>query len=116
MTESLVKKRKFAVLGIEDQKSISTIKEHFNKKQGIIAIEADAQEGMVRVEYDLEKINFERIEKSIQELGFCPSKKLSERFKRGMAKFTEQNELDNLKATPSSCCENPKEKNQHVTR
>lgn len=36
--------------------------------------------------------------------------KIKEKLKRGMAKFTERNELDNFSAVSSSCCVNPKEK------
>jgi len=109
MTETLIKKRKFAVAGIKDQESVNEIKEYLNKKAGVIAVDVDSQKGFVRVEYDLRQINFETIEKSIIELGFSFSQKVSEKFKRGMAKFTEQNELDNLSARPSSCCSDPKE-------
>lgn len=119
MAESLIKKRKFAVVGIKDKEIQNKIKEHLIKKVGILSVDADAQKGLVRVKYDLRQINFETIEKSIIELGFGLSQKLSEKFKRGMAKFTEQNELDNLNAPVSSCCEDPKGKvdscNRHIS-
>ncbi len=109
MEETLMKKRKIAVTGIKDQESLNKIKEYLNKKTGMVAVDVESQKGFVGVEYDLRKINFETIEKSIEELGFSLSQKITEKFKRGMAKFTEQNELDNLTAVPSSCCEDPKE-------
>lgn len=109
MEEPLMKKRKIAFVGIKDQESLNKIKEYLNKKTGMIAVDVESQKGFVGVEYDLRKINFETIEKSIEELGFSLSQKITEKFKRGMAKFTEQNELDNLNAVPSSCCEDPKE-------
>jgi hypothetical protein len=116
MAEPLIKKRKIVVAGIKDQKSVNKIKEYLIKKAGIVAVDSEAQKGLVRVEYNLRQINFETIEKSIIELGFSFSQKVSERFKRGMAKFTEQNELDNLNATPSSCCEDPKEMGHKANR
>ena len=116
MAESLIKKRKFAVAEIKDQESVNKIKEYLNKKTGVIAVDVESQKRFVRVEYDLRQINFETIEKSIIELGFSFSQKVSEKFKRGMAKFTEQNELDNLNATPSSCCEDPKEMRHKTNR
>lgn len=116
MAEPLIKKRKFAVAGMEDQGNVNKVKEYLNKKEGISAVNVDSQKGFVRVEYDLRKINFETIEKSIKELGFSLSKKIKEKFKREMAKFTEQNELDNLTATPSSCCEDPKERGCEINR
>jgi len=116
MKEPLIKKRKIAVVGIKNQESVNKIKEYLIKKTGIVAVDAEAQKGFVRVEYDLRKINFETIEKSIKELGFGLSQKVSEKLKRGMAKFTEQNELDNLSAPISSCCADPKEKIQGCKR
>lgn len=116
MEEPLIKKRKIAVAKIKDQESVNRIKEYLNKKAGIIAVDVESQKGFVKVEYDLRKINFETIEKSIKELGFSLSKKITEKFKSGMAKFTEQNELDNLTATPSSCCEDPKEMHHKTNR
>jgi copper chaperone CopZ len=116
MKEPLIKKRKFAVARIKDQGSVNKIKECLSKRTGIIAVDAEGQKGFVRVEYDLRKINFEAIEKSIKELGFNLSQKITEKCKRGMAKFTEQNELDNLTATPSSCCEDPKEISHKANR
>jgi copper chaperone CopZ len=110
MAEPLIKKRKFDVTGMKDQANENRVKEHLNKKTGVIAVDVDSQKGFVRVEYDLRKISFEAIEESVKELGFSLSQKIAEKFKRGMARFTEQNELDNLTATPSSCCEDPKEK------
>jgi copper chaperone CopZ len=116
MAESLIKKRKFAVTGMDDQENVSKIKEYLNKKTGIIAVDVEIQKGYVRIEYDLNKINFETIEKAIKDLGFRLSQKIAEKFKRGMAKFTEQNELDNLTAAPSSCCEDPKETHNKANR
>jgi len=108
MEETLIKKRKIAVIGIQDQGSASKINDYLMKKEGMIDVDVDHQRGFVRVEYDLRRINFETIESSIKELGFDLSKKITEKFKRGMAKFTEQNELDNLAAAPTSCCSDPK--------
>jgi len=116
MKEPLIKKRKFAVPRIKDQGSANRIKEYLSKKAGIIAIDVQSQKRFVIVKYDLRKINFETIEKSIEELGFSLSQKITERLKRGMARFTEQNELDNLNSVPSSCCEDPKEISHKANR
>lgn len=109
MTEPLVKKRKIAVSGIKDQSNTQRIKEELGRKDGIVAVDVDKTKGYVGIEYDLLKINFEMIEKSLDKMGVELSKKITEKIRRGVAKFTEQNELDNLKATPSSCCEDPRE-------
>lgn len=109
MAEPIIKKRKIAVVGIMDELNVNKIKSDLGKKEGIIALEFYEAKGCVEVEYDLRKINFETIEKLLENVGAGLSRKITEKLKRGMAKFTEQNELDNLKATPSSCCEDPKE-------
>jgi hypothetical protein len=76
----------------------------------------DVQNNVIRLEYDLRKIKFESIEKSMDELGLKLSRKLLERWKRGMVKFNEQNELDNLKAPVSSCCKDPHENAESCDR
>ncbi len=116
MAEPLIKKRKFSVAGMKNQGDVNRLKENLSLKEGISSVTVNSQKGFVRVEYNLRKINFETIEKSIKELGFSLSQKIKEKFKRGMAKFTEQNELDNLTATPSSCCEDPKERGCEINR
>ena len=110
MKESLIKKRKIVIKGLKDQSYSKKIIESLSKKEGMIAVGVDNQKGFLRVEYDLKKITFETIEKSIKELGFKLSQKIKERLKRGMAKFTEQNELDNFSVASPSCCVDPKEK------
>lgn len=62
-----------------------------------------------KLELNMKKINFETVEKILRELGLRLSSRLGERIKRWMAKFTEQNELDNLASHPVSCCTDPKE-------
>lgn len=112
MKEPSIKKRKFAVSGLKDQGNINKLKKYLGSKAGMIAVDADSKKGFLRVEYNLKKITFEQIEKHVKELGFGLSQKITEKLKRGMAKFTEQNELDNLSAASSSCCADPKEKIQ----
>ena len=109
MVEPLIKKRKIAVVGIKDQLNVNKIKNDLREKIGIIEVDVDEAKGYVEVKYDLRKINFEKIEKSIDKMGIDLSRKITEKLKRGMAKFTEQNELDNLTAAPSSCCSDPKD-------
>lgn len=109
MDKSLIRKRKIAVVGVHDRRSANKIIESLSQKAGILEVDVDSPKGFVKIKYDLMKINFEAIEKSVKELGFGLGNSLKEKFKRGMAKFTEQNELDNMTAPLSSCCSNPKE-------
>jgi hypothetical protein len=94
--------------GLENLADFTSFKEDLLKKEGIVSLEVDRRKNVIRVEYDLKRINFEHIEKLLQNVGLSLSRKLSERFKRGLAKFTEQNEMDQLNAPVSSCCEDPK--------
>ncbi len=109
MTDPIVKKRRVAIDNLKKEANIDWIKERLMKKDGMMSINVDIRKDVVRMTYDLRKIKFEAIEKSIIELGLELSQKFLEKCKRGMAKFTEQNELDNQNAPMSSCCDDPKE-------
>lgn len=109
MAEVLIKKRKIGIAETRDEYREKDIKGILREKMGMISVEVDKQKGYINVEYNLMQINFETIEKCLREMEIALSKKITEKFKRAMAKFTEQNELDNLKVAPSSCCSDPKE-------
>ena len=106
--DPIVKKRKFDIENIPEATGIRRIKESLRGINGIRAAEIDTKKGILQLEYDLRQIKFEDIEKVIERSGLELSRKRFQRWKRGMAKFTEQNELDNLSAPASSCCEDPK--------
>ena len=109
MSEKLIKKRKVSIEKIKDKYREKEIEKLLDNEPGIIFIEVNGQKGYINIEYDLQQIKFEKIERRIEKMEINLSKKITEKFKRGLAKFTEQNELDNLKAVPSSCCSDPKE-------
>jgi hypothetical protein len=108
MKDPIVKKRKVGFEGVVQVSDINRIEEGLMRMDGMISVDADFNKNVLRLEYDLRKTKFEGIEKSIKELGLKLSQKFSERYKRGMAKFIEQNELDNQNASLSSCCDDPK--------
>jgi len=114
--ESIIKKRRIAVQGGRDGLNDDKIKDELERNDGIITIDVDQIKGRIDVAYDLRKIDFEKIESFLEELGIDLSKKIRERLKRGLAKFTEQNELDNFKAKPSSCCEDPNKSCHRASR
>ncbi len=109
MKEQVIKKRKIAISRMNDKLNLNEVRTGLRNTEGIIAVDVDEARRYFEIEYDLWKINFETIEKSLEKMGVDLSKKITEKWKRGIAKFTEQNEMDNLKATPSSCCEDPRE-------
>jgi len=108
MKDPIVKKRKIAVENVYQVSDIDRIEESLMRINGMISIDVDVQKNVLRLEYDLRKTKFEVIEKSIKKLGLKLSQKFLQRYKRGMAKFTEQNEMDNINASVSSCCDDPK--------
>lgn len=108
MKDPIVRKKKVAIENLGYVSDINRVEESLMKINGMISIDSDVQKNVLRLKYDLSKIKFEVIEKSIKELGLKLSKKFFRRLKRGLAKFTEQNELDNLNAPLSSCCDDPK--------
>ncbi len=108
MKDPIVRKRKVAIESMAQISDINWIGESLMKITGMISVDVDVQKNVLRLEYDLRKIKFEVLEKSIKEFDLKLSQKFLERFKRGMAKFTEQNEVDNLNAPLSSCCDDPK--------
>lgn len=108
MGDTLIKERKLKIDRKRNQINGNVIMDSLKEKEGILTVNNENQGDVIRIEYDLKKINFDTIEALLNQLGIILSTKWSERLKRGMAKFTEQNELDNLTATPTSCCEDPK--------
>lgn len=112
MEEAIIKKRKFKIERICEKESIHSIDSYLKKKEGIIFVELDSRKKILRLTYDLRKTKFEMIEKNLDKLGLVLSRELIERFKRGLVKFTEQNELDHLNAPVSSCCDDPKSNGQ----
>ncbi len=108
MKDPIVRKRKIVVENLARFSDINRIEENLMKIAGMISVEVDVRKNALRLKYDLRKTKFELIENPIKELGLKLSQKFFQRFKRGMAKFTEQNELDNLNAPLSSCCNDPK--------
>lgn len=87
-----------------------------NEKKGIIEVRLDEKKKVIYVDYDLLKVTFEEIEKRISNSGISLSNNLFDRWKRSWTRFTEQNELDNLSAKPTSCCGDPKSSSVHCEK
>ena len=108
MGEKIIKKRKIKLDSREGYLHGNDVRNSLLKTDGIISVDIDSQKNHIQVEYELKKITFEAIEQLISKAGLELSNNWTEKFKRGMSKFTEQNELDNLNAPVSSCCDDPK--------
>jgi copper chaperone CopZ len=108
MGEKIVKIRKIKLGSKEGNPHGNRVRDSLLRTDGIISVDIDSQKNHIQVEYELKKINFEAIEQLIRKAGLELSNNWTAKFKRGMSKFTEQNELDNLNAPVSSCCDDPK--------
>ena len=108
MKEPLIRKRKIKIVSDNLEMMGKRVKDAVCEKNGIIEVRFDEQRKVISVEYDLLKVTFEEIEKWLEDSEISFSNGLFDRWRRGWAKFTEQNELDNLLAKPSSCCDDPK--------
>ena len=69
MQEPLIKKRKIGLSGVKSRSDRYLILDYLNRKDGVIEVEVDIQKGLLKIKYDLLKINFERIVKYIKEVG-----------------------------------------------
>jgi hypothetical protein len=75
------------------------------KLKGISQVKIDVEKGDVFVEYDLLEHREEDIERWLAEAGFLLDDSYKERLKKGWIHYTEDNELDALKAKAHSCCD-----------
>jgi hypothetical protein len=75
------------------------------KLKGISQVKIDEEKGEVFVEYDLQEHKEEDIERWMVEAGVLLDDSYMERLKRGWIHYTEDNELDALKAKAHSCCD-----------
>lgn len=109
MDDKLIKTKRIKLDKIKNQIDEVALKIYLERFKGIQAAEYNKKEDVIIVKYELEKTNFEGIEKLLINLKIELSNNWNDRLKRGMVKFTEKNELDNLAIKPHSCCEDPKE-------
>ena len=108
MKNPLIRKRKIKIVPVNLETIGKRVKDALCKKNGITEVLIDEQKMVISVEYNLLKVNFTEIEKWLECSDISFSKGLFERWKRGWAKFTEQNEFDNFSERPTSCCDDPK--------
>ncbi len=108
MKEALIRKRKIAVAPGNLETMGNRLKDALCEHIGVSEVRFDMQKMVISVEYDLLKVSFEEIEKKLLDSKISFAKGLFKRWKRSWAKFTEQNELDNLSAKPTSCCDDPR--------
>jgi hypothetical protein len=116
MKETLIRKRNIKIVPNDAGTLGKRERNALSKREGILKVRLDDQEKVISVEYDLMKVSFEEIEKWISDSGISLPNNLFDRWKRGWTRFTEQNELDNLSAKPTSCCDDPKSSSMHCEK
>ena len=109
MVEPILKKRKVVLVNLHGGTDIESIIWSMMKRDGVVSVKVDVPKNSTKLEYDLRKIKFVEVEDSFKKLGLKLSHSFLARLKRGMVNYAEQNELDNLNAPLSSCCDDPKD-------
>ncbi len=107
MTESTAKKRTIPVEGMRNADDAGRLEAGLRARLGVLSAAVDLEKGKVLVEYDLRHVRLEDLEKLIVDAGYRPGGGLASRMGRGILRFTEATELDNLRAAPSPCCSDP---------
>lgn len=81
--------------------------EAMQQLDGVHDVQTDYQSGIVTVEYDVFKADLEHIEHQIEQAGYSIHDSFMHRIKDTFVHFNEENERDNLDASPMSCCPYP---------
>lgn len=75
---------------------------------GVISVVANWQKNIVRVTYDIHKVQMGSVEKLLTEIGFPPDLGFFQRKKRDWMRFTDQNRMDSLNHQGACCSKAPK--------
>jgi copper chaperone CopZ len=109
---SCIKHQKIRFQEGPNNKSMIELADELKGIKGVHQVSIDFQESNVSVEYDLLKVSQHDIENKMVKIGFALDNGFWQKFKRGWAHFTEENERDNLTTNPHSCCEDPTQQNK----
>ncbi|MHB9029261.1 MAG: heavy-metal-associated domain-containing protein [Candidatus Latescibacterota bacterium] len=104
---SAMKRRTIIVNNMPFSHGEEKIRSELAKMEGICEVQVDQSSGKVDVLYDLLKIDLEEIEQKIAEMGYKIHENFFKRLNDKYIHFTEQNERDNLNASPLPCCSYP---------
>ena len=100
--EPVLKKRTLSLVDNVDKSTAQTIQTHLKKLMGIREI--DISNHKITIKYDLLQVSVKAIEESLEDLGTQLSQGWLERIKCAWIQEIENNELDNLAAPSSACC------------
>ncbi len=90
-------------LTVQQENSLAEV---FSEMAGIRQFEVRDSSNL-RITYDLMTVNLQSIEEMLNELNCRLSNKILQRFKKGWIHYLEENECENMKFTPHSCCKDP---------
>jgi len=105
--DEIIKRRTLRFSENSSERRKTNISDHLSAIDGVKTVSED--KGVVRLEYDLRKVQLSDIEGAIEQSGFTLANTLLARLKRVAVRTMEQNELDNMTQRLSPCCSNPRE-------
>ncbi len=105
--ESMIKKRSLNLAQPLTSLQEKALMERFSGLAGVRQFEVNGSLG-VRITYDLMTVNLKSIAELLSEMNHRLSNGPFQRFKHGWISFVEENELENMKIVPHSCCQDPK--------
>jgi len=100
--------RSFKIGKAADVSSAVKIREGLGSHDGVLMIAVSPSRKKVTVEYDLHRIQFPAIEKALAEMGLELSSNWLHSLQHNWLRFSEENELANLKHKPHCCNKSPR--------
>jgi len=101
----IIKRRSFSLdQGVEAEMQMQLIQ---TMQQVMGVRDANVQGCEIIITYDLLETTAEQIARALADAGFALGSGWAARLKRGWMNYTEKNELDNLTAGESACCNKP---------
>lgn len=97
--------RRFKLEKPLDGAQLSIVCEELSAMMGIEQVEITRNK--INLTYDLFQCTARQVEECLEHTGVHLGQGWSAKFKRGWMKYTEENELDHLIATPQACCNRP---------
>jgi|GEM_PF-1752394 len=91
------------------RETVNNLKSIIPKIKGITDFHEN-QNGSLHVEYDLMKINLQKIESIFKKYDVILNNSFLKRFKRGWIHFTEENEYSNMTTSHTCCNSDPSER------
>jgi len=101
----IIKSRRIRLSASPSPKLAGSIKDNLQQLMGVKDLQLDGRS--IRIRYDLKQATFAQIERSLENIGFILDDAWWRRFKRGLIKYIESNELENLATPQVACCNRP---------